>query len=77
MNPPSETAYFQIGGRVLAPHTLSLKLAELTKSLRDVNAYGAALGGLSFQIPISLTGHPLNSVQSRLRDGALSLTVAT
>ncbi|KAF2726629.1 FAD-binding domain-containing protein [Polyplosphaeria fusca] len=77
MNPPSETSYFQIGGRVLPQHALNDNYGQLMQSLKDILDYGAGIGGLSYHVPESGDGRFNNSVNPRLRSGALSLTIGT
>ncbi|KAJ4340193.1 hypothetical protein N0V95_007574 [Ascochyta clinopodiicola] len=77
MVPASETAYFQIGSRVLTADVLSTQSAQLTQTMRDVNQYGTGIGGLSYKIPKHLEDSTLNAVNPRLRSGVVSLTVGT
>ena len=70
---PSETAYFQIASRALPPETLTVNATELTQAMREVNSYGAGIGGLSFQAPNF--SHSSNSINPKLRSSTLSVTI--
>ncbi|KAF1831498.1 FAD binding domain protein [Decorospora gaudefroyi] len=74
---PSETAYFQIGSRVLPQHTLTENSHQLTQAIRKVNSYGAGVGGLSFQAPNPNKPTRRNSVNPKFRSSAVSVTVGT
>jgi hypothetical protein len=73
---PSETAYFQIGARVLDSKILKKKSGQLGQAIKELTKYGTGVAGLSYQVP-KIKNRADNAVSDSMRSGALSLTVGT
>ncbi|KAF2199995.1 FAD-binding domain-containing protein [Delitschia confertaspora ATCC 74209] len=76
MNPPSETGYFQIGGRLIPKALVLAQPDELTTAIRNITAYGAGVSGLSFNLSRNSPLLP-SSVNAAWREAAISVTVGT